>query len=80
MLYAQSDNNQPFKGDGGPLIGLLLWPQTDDAKDYLTPAGNRRRITTLDANSRSRQSVLQRQQEQDQREHRPAQRRISASC
>ena len=47
MLYVQSDNNQPFKGDNGPLIGLLLWPQTDKASDFLTAAGTRRRITAL---------------------------------
>jgi TonB-linked SusC/RagA family outer membrane protein len=49
MQYAQSDNNQPYKGDIGPLVGLLLWPQTDDAKDYLTAAGVRRRLTNLSA-------------------------------
>jgi len=51
MQYVQADNDQPLKGDGGPLIGLLLWPQTDQASDYLTPAGNRRRITALATNS-----------------------------
>ena len=47
MLYMQSDNNQPFKGDNGPLLGLLLWPQSDQASDFLTAAGTRRRITAL---------------------------------
>lgn len=47
MAYTYSDNNQSFKGAGGPLIGLLVWPQFDNAADYLTPAGNRRRLTTL---------------------------------
>jgi TonB-linked SusC/RagA family outer membrane protein len=47
MLYMQSDNDQPFKGDNGPLLGLLLWPQTDKASDYLTASGSRRRITAL---------------------------------
>src|SRR6185503_1085457 len=47
MQYAYSENRQPYKGDGGPLIGLLIWPQTDDAQDWLTPAGTRRRITNL---------------------------------
>ena len=47
MLYVQSDNEQPIKGAGGPLIGLLLWPQTDQASDYLSPSGQRRRITNL---------------------------------
>jgi TonB-linked SusC/RagA family outer membrane protein len=51
MQYAQSDNDQAYKGDNGPLIGLLLWPQTDNASDYLTPAGNRRRVTLLAASS-----------------------------
>lgn len=46
LTYAYATNNQPFKGSGGPLIGLLLWPQEDNAKDYLTPAGTRRRFTT----------------------------------
>ncbi len=47
MGYTYADNHQSFKGTGGPLIGLLVWPQTDQASDYLTPAGNRRRLTTL---------------------------------
>lgn len=47
IIYAQTDNNQPFKGDNGVLVGLLLWPQTDNASDYLTAAGTRRRITNL---------------------------------
>jgi TonB-linked SusC/RagA family outer membrane protein len=45
MGYTYADNDQPFKGTGGPLLGLLVWPQTDNAKDYLTPAGTRRRLT-----------------------------------
>jgi len=47
MTYSYSNNDQVLKGDGGPLIGLMLWPQTDNAKDWQTPAGTRRRITTL---------------------------------
>ncbi|RZL06981.1 MAG: TonB-dependent receptor, partial [Pedobacter sp.] len=38
-----SDNNKVFKGANGPLIGLMLWPRTDDAKNYLNPDGRRRR-------------------------------------
>lgn len=49
MQYAFADNEQTFKGAGGPLIGLLVWPQTDDARDWLTPAGTRRRVTELTA-------------------------------
>lgn len=51
MLYVQSSNDQPEKGGNGPLLGLLLWPQTDDASDFLSPAGTRRRITALSANA-----------------------------
>ncbi|MCC6316565.1 MAG: SusC/RagA family TonB-linked outer membrane protein [Gemmatimonadaceae bacterium] len=47
MAYAVADNDQPYKGNFGPLMGLLLWPQNDDARDWLTPAGGRRRITSL---------------------------------
>jgi TonB-linked SusC/RagA family outer membrane protein len=47
MAYTYANNDQVYKGDIGPLIGLMLWPQTDDAKDYLSPAGTRRRITAL---------------------------------
>lgn len=47
MQWSLSNNDQALKGTNGPLLGLLLWPQTDNAKDYLTPAGQRRRITAL---------------------------------
>ena len=50
MNYSYSNNDQIFKGDGGPLLGLLVWPATDNASDWLTPAGTRRRITTLGQN------------------------------
>jgi len=49
LQFSQANNRQSFTGNTGPLIGLLAWPQTDDAQDYLTPAGNRRRKTLLSA-------------------------------
>jgi TonB-linked SusC/RagA family outer membrane protein len=49
MGYTYANNRQSFKGEGGPLIGLLVWPSSDDAKDYLTPAGQRRKATNLSA-------------------------------
>jgi len=49
MTYTYGTNDQPWKGTNGPLLGLLVWPQTDNAKDYLTPAGTRRRLTLLTA-------------------------------
>src|SRR4051812_26790878 len=47
MNYSYSNNDQVFKGEAGPLLGLLVWPATDNASDWLTPAGTRRRVTTL---------------------------------
>ncbi len=47
LQFTNSDNNQAYKGDAGPLIGLLVWPATDNAKDYLTASGSRRRTTQL---------------------------------
>ncbi len=49
MAYTYQNNDQVYKGTDGPLIGLMLWPQTDDAKDWLSPAGTRRRLTALTA-------------------------------
>lgn len=51
MAYTYDTNNQVYKGDIGPLIGALIWPQDDDAKNYLTPAGTRRRLTTLSSSA-----------------------------
>jgi TonB-linked SusC/RagA family outer membrane protein len=47
MAYTYANNRQSLKGEGGPLIGLLVWPSTDEASLYLTPAGTRRRVTSL---------------------------------
>ena len=43
--YSYATNNQAYKGDISPLIGLLLWPQTDNAKDYLSASGSRRWVS-----------------------------------
>jgi TonB-dependent SusC/RagA subfamily outer membrane receptor len=51
MMYTYANNNQVYKGDIGPLMGLMLWPQSDNAKDFLTPAGTRRRLTSLAASA-----------------------------
>src|SRR5438046_6028603 len=49
MIYSYANNDQVYKGDIGPLMGLMLWPQTDDARTYLTPAGTRRLVTAIGA-------------------------------
>ena len=71
MVYTYENNDQPFKGDDSPLIGLLAWPDTNNAQNYLTPAGTRARLTSAVGGIGDRQSVLQRQQEQDQRQDEP---------
>jgi TonB-linked SusC/RagA family outer membrane protein len=47
MNYEYANNNQPLKGSIGPLLGLLDWPQTDDAQNFLTPSGTRRYLSLL---------------------------------
>ncbi len=49
MIYSYVNNDQVYKGDIGPLMGLMLWPQNDDARNYLTPAGTRRLVTVIGA-------------------------------
>ena len=47
MSYAYATNDQALKGAGGPLLGLMAWPQDDDPSAWQTPAGTRRRYSTL---------------------------------
>jgi TonB-linked SusC/RagA family outer membrane protein len=49
MMYSYSNNDKAFKGDDSPLISLLVWPDTNNAANWLTPAGTRARITGLAA-------------------------------
>lgn len=47
LQFSQTTNRQAFTGAVSPFVGLITWPQNDDAKDYLTAAGTRRRRTQL---------------------------------
>lgn len=47
MMYGYENNDQPFKGDNSPLIGLLVWPDTNNAANWLTPSGQRLRLTSI---------------------------------
>ncbi len=47
MSYTYATNDQPLKGANGPLLDLLVYPSTDNAANYLTPAGTRRLVTGL---------------------------------
>lgn len=51
MQYMNDTNDQPLKGTGGPLLGLLAWPAIDDASEWFTPAGGKRRLTELAASA-----------------------------
>jgi TonB-linked SusC/RagA family outer membrane protein len=51
MSFTNTNNDQSLKGDNGPLIGLMLWPSTDNAKDYISAVGTRRRLTNFGAAS-----------------------------
>jgi TonB-linked SusC/RagA family outer membrane protein len=46
VQYASDKNLQPFKGIGGPLLGLLAWPDTIDATNWQTEEGRRIRVAT----------------------------------
>ncbi|RYE19150.1 MAG: SusC/RagA family TonB-linked outer membrane protein, partial [Sphingobacteriaceae bacterium] len=50
MTYSYATNTQTFKGGIGPLLGLLIWPQTDDARNYLNSSGTRRLVGLGNAN------------------------------
>jgi TonB-linked SusC/RagA family outer membrane protein len=49
MMYTYANNDMAFKGDDSPLIGLLAWPDSNNASNWLTPAGTRARLTGLSA-------------------------------
>ncbi len=47
ISYTQSKNDKVLRGAGGFLQNLMLWPHDDDARNYLTPNGKRRRVLPL---------------------------------
>lgn len=46
LNYTYQRNNQVFKGENGALLGLLSWPSTDDARNFLNPDGSRRPVSS----------------------------------
>jgi TonB-linked SusC/RagA family outer membrane protein len=42
VAYTNTKNNKAFKGAGGYLLNLFLWPATDDARNYLLANGHKR--------------------------------------
>ena len=51
MVYTYVEQRSALQGRRRSADRLLVWPQTDDARDYLTEAGTRRRLTSLAASS-----------------------------
>lgn len=48
--YTNDYVDRVLKSSGGPMIGLLIWPSGDDARNFLNPDGTRRQLTgTADA-------------------------------
>ncbi len=50
ITFIRSENDKPKRGAGGYLLNLLIWPVTNDARDYLDAAGGKKLISTLGAN------------------------------
>ncbi len=48
LAYTYSYNQKAFRGASGFLQGLIYWPVTDDASDYLNDDGSRRRFLGSD--------------------------------
>ncbi len=44
LSYVYSKNDKAFRGAGGFLQNLMLWPQDDDARNWLLPTGKRRKL------------------------------------
>lgn len=44
LNFVTSDNNKSFKGSGGILTDLLLWPTDDNVTNYLNADGTRRKV------------------------------------
>jgi len=46
LNYTNDNVDGVFKGSIGPMLGLLVWPVTDDASVYLNPDGSKRKVFT----------------------------------
>jgi len=50
LAYIKTRNDKALRGAGGFLQNLMLWPHTDDARNYLNPDGTRKFFLDPDAN------------------------------
>lgn len=49
VSFTRSENDKALRGSGGFLQNLMLWPITNDARDYLKPDGTRKFFLEPDA-------------------------------
>ncbi len=50
ITYIHSSNDKPKRGAGGYLLNLMIWPTTDDARDYLSDDGRKKTLYTVSPN------------------------------
>ncbi len=51
ITYIHNTNDKPKRGAGGYLLNLMIWPSTDDVRDYLETDGKKRLLYSLSPNS-----------------------------
>lgn len=51
ITYIHSSNDKPKRGAGGYLLNLMIWPSTDDARDYVSADGKKRLLYAASPNS-----------------------------
>ncbi len=51
ITYIHSNNDKPKRGAGGYLLNLMIWPTTDDARDYLSSTGSKKLLYSISPNS-----------------------------
>ena len=51
ITYIHSENDKPKRGAGGYLLNLMIWPTTNDARDYQDANGGKKLLYTLSPNS-----------------------------
>ena len=51
ITYIHSTNDKPKRGAGGYLLNLLVWPTTNDVRDYQDAAGGKKLLYAISPNS-----------------------------
>lgn len=51
IAFIHSENDKPKRGAGGYLLNLMIWPTTNDARDYQDANGNKKLLYNVSPNS-----------------------------